>query len=114
MAFSSGLSVPTMSTHHPAPSRQGKVNREMESEAKATLLPTGCESKKETGSLFRFLRPPSAHSVFREQGVKRDAAAPFQGWDTNSPRLLLHGCECRHGDKEAAASIFRHFNPTTV
>lgn len=35
MAFSSGLSVPTMSTHHPAPSRiergcQWKVNRERE------------------------------------------------------------------------------------
>lgn len=80
MAFSSGLSVPTMSTHHPAPSRQRELiekgkqrEREWERDRVKPKLPKAAcprslqdvrarRSWEETSSLFRSTASSSSHS----------------------------------------------------
>lgn len=88
MAFSSGLSVPTMSTHHPAEQRE----RERQSEAKATqsytlIAPCRCERKVSqvgaTVSAPSLVPQLGAPPVTRKRGPPEESSGR-ESWDTGA------------------------------
>lgn len=104
MAFSSGLSVPTMSTHHPAGQREvdRTRNREREGDRVKPKLPKATWSSlptEEGATVGCGESAPPPPFFFRGQGSEEDEC-PLQerwgaqepqghGWDTNTHRPLL-------------------------